>query len=231
MNAVIIATYNEFHNVPKLIREIKDVLPDCLVLVVDDNSPDGTAKAVRELGIPGVKVMVRTKSRGYGTAIRDGLLKACELGANRIATIDADFSHNPKELPMMFEGLNHADVMIGSRYCGGVRVMNWQMKRLFLSSFANLYVRKILGLPAEDCTSGYRAYRRSVLKKMKLKSIRTNGYAFLVEMLWRAMKRDARVHEHPIVYVERREGESKMSKLIILESAWLPLRLLFSGDF
>jgi len=229
VNAVVIATYNESLNAPAIVREIRAVAPDVAVVIVDDNSPDGTADAVRALGLPGVHVLVRREARGYGTAVRDGLIKAIQLGADRIATMDADFSHEPKSLPAMLAALDDADVAIGSRYVGGVRVINWQIKRLLLSLFANFYVRTILGLSTNDCTSGFRAYRAPMLRRMGLRTLQSNGYSFLVEMLWRAHRRRARLAEVPIVFVERREGESKMSSAVIGESVLMPWRLRLGG--
>lgn len=228
MNAVIIATYNESLNAPALIREIKELHPELNIILVDDNSPDGTARVVEDLMIPGVHVICRRGGqRGYGTAVRDGLIYACKIGAERVAMMDADFSHDPRALSMIFAALDEADLVIGSRYANGVRIINWQMKRLLLSIFANFYVRMILRLPAEDCTSGYRGYRRDLLNRMRLKTIESNGYSFLVEMLWRARRRGAKVAEVPIIFNERREGDSKMSSGIIFESIWMPWRLLF----
>ncbi len=221
------ATYNESRNAPELIREIRSHLPELRIIVVDDNSPDGTADAVNGLGFEGVSVVVRKNERGYGTAVCTGLREAVRTGAERVATMDADFSHEPKELVNLFAALDEADVAIGSRYVNGVRVINWQIKRLILSLFANAYVRTILGLKINDCTSGYRAYRVKVLKRMKLKTIESNGYSFLVEMLWRAHRRKARVAEVPIVFVERREGESKMDGGVIFESVFRPWLLRF----
>lgn len=228
MNAVVIATYNESLNAPGLVRRIREIAPDVVVVMVDDNSPDGTARLVKELGFPNVHVIVRRNGRGYGTAVRDGLRAACRLGADRVATMDADFSHDPAALPDLLAALDGADVSIGSRYVGGVRVINWQIKRLILSLFANAYVRTILGLSAHDCTSGFRAYRREALAGMRLASLQSNGYSFLVEMLWRAHRRKNRIVEVPIIFVERREGESKMSGGVIFESVFMPWRLRVS---
>lgn len=227
MKAVVIATYNEALNAPALIREIREQVPDTHIVVVDDNSPDGTADAVHSLGLENIHVVVRRDARGYGTAVRDGLLHAARLGARRIVTMDADFSHEPTALPTMFAALDNADMAVGSRYVNGVRVINWKIKRLLLSLFANFYVRTILGLRIHDCTTGYRAYRRSIVGKMKLRSIESNGYSFLVEMVWRASRLKARIVEVPIVFVERREGESKMDGGVILESVLMPWRLRF----
>jgi dolichol-phosphate mannosyltransferase len=148
-----------------------------------------------------------------------------------VLTMDADFSHEPKEVPAMFAALERADMCVGSRYVGGVRVLNWQISRLLLSIFANIYVRTILGFRVTDCTSGFRAYRATLLKRVPLKRIESNGYSFLVEMLYRVLATGARVAEHPIVYVERREGQSKMSKSVILESVFMPWRLRLARMF
>ncbi|MEO8376797.1 MAG: glycosyltransferase, partial [Candidatus Sumerlaeota bacterium] len=164
-------------------------------------------------------------ARGYGTAVRDGMLKALELGAEIIATMDSDFSHDPAALNSVIAGTERADVCIGSRYVNGVRILNWPMKRLLLSLFANLYVRAILGLPAQDCTSGFRAYRAELLRAMNLKTIRSNGYSFLVEMLWRSRLRKAKIKEVPIIFEERREGKSKMGGSVIRESILMPWKL------
>ncbi len=229
MQAVVIATYNEAENIPALLRQIREAAPDVVAIVVDDDSPDGTARIAGELGLPGVEVIVRKSDRGYGPAVRDGLLHALQLGAERAATMDADFSHDPKVLPALLRELDGCDVAVGSRYVGGVRVINWNVKRLLLSIFANFYVRTILGLDTQDCTSGFRAYRAEMLRRMKLRTVRSNGYAFLVETLWRAARRGATIKEHPIVFEERQEGESKMNRGIIWESIWTPWRLRLRG--
>ncbi len=225
MRALIVATYNESLNAPRLIEEIREYQPDLQIIVVDDNSPDNTAGILNDLGDGNLRVIVRKKEKGYGTAVCRGLREALKMGATKVATMDADFSHEPKELSHMFEALEVADVAIGSRYVDGVRVINWKIKRLLLSLFANFYVRTILGLKVNDCTSGYRAYRREILKEMNLKKIDSNGYSFLVEMLWKAKRRKGKIKEVPIVFVERREGESKMDGSVIWESVWMPFRL------
>lgn len=229
MKFIVIATYNESVNGPLMAREATKAAPDAQVLFVDDNSPDGTAQAIEALGLERVRVLVRRDARGYGTAVRDGLLEAMRLGAERIVTMDCDFSHEPSALPAMFSALDTAQMAVGSRYVGGVRVMNWSMKRLLLSAFANEYVRRILGLKQQDCTSGYRAYRAELLRRMRLQTLRSNGYSFLVEMLYRASRLKAKIVEVPITFIERREGESKMSSRVIRESAMMPWLLRLRG--
>ncbi len=227
---IVIATYCERENLRVLLPRLREVAPGARVCIVDDDSPDGTAQVPRELGLESfARVVVRRGRRGYGTAVRDGILACHRAGAGRIVTMDADFSHDPAEVPAMFAALDRADLCIGSRYTGGVRVLNWRISRLLLSLFANAYVRAILGFRVEDCTSGFRAYRAGLVPRLGLRSIRSNGYSFLVEMLQRCSLAGARIVEHPIVYVERREGQSKMSRSVILESVLMPWRLRLSS--
>lgn len=229
MDAVIIATYRERENLLQLLPLIRRHAPALRICIVDDNSPDGTAGVPAELGLENVRVVVRRNRRGYGTAVRDGMLACLRDGADRILTMDADLSHDPAELPAMLAALDHADLCIGSRYAGGVRILNWSIHRLLLSLFANRYVQTIMGFPVADCTSGYRAYRAPLLRRVALKRVQSNGYSFLVEMLYRCRLAGARVVEHPIIYSERREGESKMSNTVIAESVLMPFRLRLLG--
>lgn len=228
MDFVLIATYNERENLLGLLPAIRQSHPAATICIVDDNSPDGTSRVPAELGLDRVEVLVRKNARGYGTAVRDGMLLCLRAGARRIVTMDADFSHDPKDLPAMFAALDHCDLAIGSRYSGGVRVLNWGAHRLMLSLFANSYVQRILGLRANDCTSGFRAYRRALLRRIALRKLNSTGYSFLVELLVRCTTAGARIHEVPIIYTERREGQSKMSNSVILESALMPWRLLLA---
>jgi dolichol-phosphate mannosyltransferase len=218
----LVVTYNEAANISRLIPEILRYLPTTSVLVVDDNSPDGTSNAVRALGErdPRVSVICRTNERGYGSAMIAGIQHAIQNGYECILTLDADFSHDPADLPRLLQGLTDADVAVGSRYVGGVRVLNWEVRRLLLSLGANAYVRFLSGLACVDCTSGFRGYRASVLERARLGEIRTTGYAFLPELLFNL--NGARVAEVPICYTERRLGESKMSKGVIAEALVRP---------
>jgi dolichol-phosphate mannosyltransferase len=222
----IVATYNEADNISRLIPEILNRLPETSILVVDDNSPDGTAALVRAMsGVDGrVSVMCRTGRRGYGSAMIAGLSYAIEQGFDYILTIDADFSHDPADLPRLLHALEKGDVAVGSRYVGGVRVINWDVRRLLLSLTANAYVRWLSGLPCVDCTSGFRAYRASVFGAVRLDTIYTTGYAFLPELLFNLGA--VRVVEVPICYTERRVGQSKMSKRVIAEAVVRPWALL-----
>jgi len=218
----LIVTYNEADNISRLIPEILKNVPSSSVLVVDDNSPDGTANAVRAIAEhdPRVSVICRTTERGYGSAMIAGMQHAIANGYEAILTLDADFSHDPADLPRLLQRLDDVDVSIGSRYAGGVRVLNWEVRRLLLSLGANAYVRMLSGLACVDCTSGFRGYRASVLGRGRLSGIRTTGYAFLPELLFNLD--GATVAEVPICYTERRLGESKMSKGVIAEALVRP---------
>jgi len=222
----LIVTYNEADNISRLIPEILKHLPTTSVMVVDDNSPDGTSNVVRALGEhdPRVALICRTKERGYGSAMIAGMRHAIANGYDSILTLDADFSHDPADLPRLLQGLTAADVSVGSRYAGGVRVLNWEVRRLLLSLGANAYVRFLSGLSCVDCTSGFRGYRATVLQRARLNGIRTTGYAFLPELLFNL--NGARIVEVPICYTERRLGESKMSKGVIAEALVRPWILL-----
>lgn len=221
---IVVATYNEIANLPRLLAAIFAAVPDVGVIVVDDNSPDGSPKLLRQMAAsdPRLLPVIRDKKGGYGGAMLVGFEQALAHGAFQIATLDADFSHDPAELPQMFAALERAEVIIGSRYSGGVRVLNWHPSRLLLSLFANRYVITILGLPVADATSGYRAYRRSALEKIVNSGIRSAGYSFLVEVLYGLVKQGSSVVEVPIIYTERREGQSKMSKGVITEAILRP---------
>jgi dolichol-phosphate mannosyltransferase len=222
----LVVTYNEADNIARLVPAILRNVPQSHVLVVDDNSPDGTAEVVRQYAEhdPRVSVICRTTERGYGSAMIAGMRRAIEDGFDAILTLDADFSHDPADLPRLLDALSSADVTVGSRYVGGVRVLNWEVRRLLLSLGANTYVRLLSGLSCIDCTSGFRGYRTSFLRRVALEEIKTSGYAFLPELLFTL--NGARVTEVPICYTERRLGESKMSKRVIAEAIVRPWMLL-----
>ena len=197
-------------------------------MVVDDQSPDGTGQLADALAVefPGrVEVMHRTGQRGLGRSYVDGLRRALQSDATLICQMDGDWSHDPQYLPAMIAACNNNDVVIGSRYLRGVSVVNWPLRRIILSAFANRYIRVITGLRPMDCTSGYRCWRREALAKLPLDKVVSDGYAFLVEMLFEAHRRGARVGEVPIVFVERRLGVSKLSGSVLLESCLTPWRL------
>jgi dolichol-phosphate mannosyltransferase len=225
---VVLPTYNEG---PNLERVMEGVLrhPWARVLVVDDASPDGTGALADALAAryPGrIEVMHRTGPRGLGLAYVDGLRRALETGVEAIGQMDADLSHDPKYLPELRAALETHDLVIGSRYLGGVGVVNWPLHRIMLSAFANRYIRAVTGLSPADCTSGFRLWRRDALAALPLEHARANGYAFLTEMLFEAAQHRLRIGETPIVFVERQEGYSKVSTPVLIESLLTPWRLV-----
>lgn len=224
---IIIATYNERDNIEQLIPEIIRHAPEADILIVDDNSPDGTAELVESMKqtYPQLHLLRRPGKLGYGTAFIEGFSYALDRGAQSLISMDADFSHDPAEIPHLLQKLDDADVVVGSRYINGIRILNWHLRRLLLSTFANKYVNLILQMHINDCTSGYRAYKAEVLRKIDYKNIKSRGYAFLVELLYRIKEAGFRIIEHPIIYTERREGQSKMSYSLIIESFFRPIIL------
>lgn len=230
---VVIPTFNEAENLPTLVEAIL-ALPGFRVLVVDDSSPDGTGRIADELAAaaPGrVEVLHRTGPRGLGRSYVEGLTRAIGTGAEVICQMDADWSHDPKYLPALVAGTARHDVVIGSRYVQGISVVNWPLRRLALSLWANQYVRFVTGLAVRDCTSGFRCWRREALARVDLARIRSDHYAFLVETLYAAVSGGATVEEIPIVFVERRVGHSKLSSPIVLESALAPWRIVLGHAF
>jgi len=224
---VIVPTYNERENLPELIDRLLHH-PNVRVMVVDDQSPDGTGRVADDLvrkHPERVQVMHRTARRGLGRSYVDGIMQAIHLPVDVICQMDADFSHDPARLPDLIDATRDADIVIGSRYVPGGAIVNWPRRRRLLSRFANLYVRVITRMAAHDCTSGYRCWRRDTLASLPLDRFVSDGYSFLVEMLFVASIRGARIAEVPITYVERRLGQSKMSRAVILESAITPWRL------
>ncbi|MEX0736124.1 MAG: polyprenol monophosphomannose synthase [Bacteroidota bacterium] len=228
---VIIPTYNEAENLPRLIPSILALADHFEVLVVDDNSPDGTAQLVKGMqqGNRRIHLLERAAKLGLGTAYVAGFHFALAKGYERIFEMDADFSHDPAELPRLLEKTESYDLVIGSRYVSGVNVVNWPMRRLVLSYAANVYTRWITGMPVRDATAGFKCFRREVLESMDLDSIRSNGYAFQIEMSFLAWSKGFRVCEIPIVFVDRHVGVSKMSKHIVYEAAWMVWRLKFKS--
>lgn len=224
---VVIATYNEKANITQLVSEIITLTPSFHVLVVDDSSPDGTGRAVTELAQENQRVhlLSRPKKLGYGTAIIDGFRKALDLSADRIFTMDADYSHNPRDLVSLDQALDEFDIAIGSRYCGGIRILNWSISRLLLSLAANYYARTLLRLKYADCTSGFRAYHSRSVRQLVDYRADSHGYAFLVEVLYLAERNGNFTREVPIVYTERRSGQSKMSRMTIWEAIILPWKI------
>lgn len=226
----LVATFDERPNVDELLDGLLAQPVDLSVLVIDDASPDGTAARIRErfAGEPRVRLHQRPRRLGYGSAMREGFLAGLAEGYDTLVTLDADLSHDPAAVPELIRVAEASGgVAIGSRYLDGGRVPDWELWRRVLSRAANLYVRSLLALPARDCTSGFRAYRREALLAAEVGEIHSRGYAFLVELLFRALRSGVPVAEVPIVYRDRRVGRSKMSSGVVLESAWTPLRLLW----
>jgi dolichol-phosphate mannosyltransferase len=224
---VVIPTFNEAENIPRLIPDILGRDPRLDVLVVDDGSPDGTATLVREMqhANPRVHLIVRPGKMGLGTAYVEGFRYALRSGYDLVFEMDADYSHDPAEVPNFLRAAETADLVIGSRYMNGVRVLNWPMRRLLLSYFANLYTRMMIGLPIHDATGGFKCYRREVLAATNLDRIRSNGYAFQIEMSFKAWKKGFRLVEIPIVFLDRRSGDSKMSRTIMYEAFFMLWKL------
>jgi len=231
---IIIPTYNEADNVSRIIPEVLEQHEGFHVLIVDDNSPDGTAKIVKEMQKtePRLYLLERPSKLGLGTAYVAGFKYALSHGFDFAFEMDADFSHDPKSLVRLLTKAEECDLVIGSRYISGVNVVNWPMSRLLLSYTANMYTRFVTGLPVRDATAGFKCYRRAVLESLDLDTITSNGYSFQIETNFMAWKKGFRVCEVPIVFVDRRAGVSKMSKHIVYEAAWmvwkLKLRSLFS---
>jgi dolichol-phosphate mannosyltransferase len=224
---VIVPTYNEHANLPPLVERLLAV-PDLRVLIVDDASPDGTgaiADAWAAANRARVQVLHRTGRRGLGLSYIDGMYVALRTDATHICQMDADLSHNPADIPRLLHAAEEADFVIGSRYVPGGRIENWPLHRRMLSAFANRYIRAITRLAINDCTSGFRCWRRDALERLPLASIRSDGYAFIVELAWEASRAGLRCAEVPITFVERREGASKLSSGVIMESAIVPWRL------
>ena len=225
---IVLPTYNERLNIEPVTEGIMRH-PFTRLLVVDDASPDGTGEAAEALALrfPGrIEVMHRRGPRGLGLAYVDGLRRALESDADFIGQMDADLSHDPAYLPDLMDAVEHHDLAIGSRYLYGVSVVNWPLHRIFLSAFANRYIRFITGLQAHDCTSAFRIWRREMLARMPLDRPRANGYAFLTEMLFDAARLGCRIGEAPIVFVERQKGYSKVSSGVLMESLMTPWRLV-----
>jgi dolichol-phosphate mannosyltransferase len=225
---VIIPTYNEKKNLPVLVPGIM-AHAGVRLLIVDDQSPDGTGEVAEGLAgeYPGrIEVLHRTGRRGFGRSYIDGMKHALEEEVEVICQMDADLSHDPRQLPDLIAATADADVVIGSRYIPGGSVVNWPLRRKILSRVANTYIRGVTRLSPRDCTSGYRCWRRTALAAVPLERFFSDGYSFLVEMLFVASRSGYRIAEVPITFVERREGESKVSRAVIVESAVTPWRLI-----
>jgi dolichol-phosphate mannosyltransferase len=227
---VIIPTFNESENLPRLVPSVLSRDERLEILVVDDNSPDGTGRLAEEIAAaePRVHVIHRAGKLGLGTAYIAGFKWGIERKYDILFEMDADFSHDPTHLPQFLEAVRDYDLVLGSRYLHGrVTVVNWPMGRLLLSYFANSYARWVTGLPIADATGGFKCFRRQVLEAIELDRVESNGYAFQIEMSFRAWKKGFRLGEIPIMFVDRDLGESKMSKKIVREAVWRVWRLRF----
>jgi len=224
---VVIPTYNERENLPELLRQIFAQGLSLEVLIIDDNSPDGTGAVADGLAQadPRVHVMHRAAKMGLGSAYVAGFRYALERDYDAVFEMDADFSHNPESLPVFLRELENADLVVGSRYLHGVTVVNWPLKRLVLSYGANVYSRVITGIPIKDLTGGFKCFRRLVLESVDLSRVRSDGYGFQIEMNYKAWRTGFRIKEIPIMFVDRRAGESKMNQKIVWEAAWMVWRL------
>src|SRR5262249_2466271 len=229
---IVIPTYNERENIASLLHDVLQCVPTTDVLVIDDNSPDGTGELVDELASrdPRIHTLHRPGKQGLGTAYVRGFQYAIEHDYELVFEMDADYSHDPKYLPNFLHAAERADLVIGSRYVKGGGTPNWSALRRFISGGGNIFARAVLGIPVHDCTSGYRCYRTAALQTLNLSAIRAQGYAFQVELAYNFWKRGYRIREVPIVFMDRRVGQSKMSRQIFLEAFLWVVRTRFTGD-
>ena len=228
---VVVPTYNERENLPPLAKRILALSVKAELLVVDDNSPDGTGKIADELAAesPAVHVLHRTEKSGLGRAYIAGFQWALERGYEFVFELDGDFSHNPDDIPMFLEAAKEADLVLGSRYLNGIRIINWPLSRLILSKSAAKYVQVVTGMPFSDPTGGYKCFRRRALEAIKLEEVRSNGYSFQIEMTHKLWRQGMKVTEVPIVFTDRFQGHSKMSGHIVREALFMVVRLLFQN--
>lgn len=229
---VVIPTYQEKENIAAMLPALTTLpVPNLHILIVDDNSPDGTAKIVREFASthPTVHLLVRPQKKGLGTAYLQGFTYALQQGARAIVQMDADFSHDPVDIPRLLHALAKCDLALGSRYSHGISVINWPLRRLLISIAGNLYARLVTGLPYKDLTGGFKAWRANLLNRLDLSSVKANGYAFQIVTTARAHNSRALIREIPIIFTERREGQSKMNNSIIREAITVVWRLRLLG--
>lgn len=224
---VIIPTYNELDNLSKLLPDLLNRYEFINILIVDDNSPDGSAEFVEDLSKTDkrVNLLKREKKMGLGTAYIAGFKYALERGYDYVIQMDADYSHDPKEISNFLKEIKEYDLVLGSRYVKGVNVINWPMTRLLLSYFASAYTRAITWMPVKDATGGYKCFRKEVLKGVNLDKVKSNGYSFQIEMTYKAWKKGFKIKEIPIVFIDRAAGTSKMSKRIVREAIFMVWKL------
>ena len=226
---VVVPTYNERQNLEELVPKVLSQLPDAELLVVDDGSPDGTGEYADGLAErdPRIHVLHRPGKMGLGSAYVKGFQYALGTEAELVIQMDADFSHDPNVIPDLVEKTGEYDVVIGSRYITGANVVNWPLRRLFLSYFANVYTHIVTGVPLRDSTGGFKCFRRNVLESIDLDAVRSDGYSFQIEINFRCWRKGFSMREIPIIFVDRHSGTSKMSRRIVWEAMWLVWRLRF----
>ncbi len=230
---VVVPTYNELENISRMVPTLLDLPVGADVLVVDDNSPDGTGDAVRRMSGENdrVHLLHRPCKAGLGQAYVAGFGWALERGYGPVVQMDADFSHDPSRVPDLIGELDGADLVIGSRYCSGVNVVNWPIGRLLLSWLANQYTRVITGMPVSDATGGFKAFTGEALAALDLASIRSDGYSFQIEVTYQLYRKGFDIREVPIIFVDRHAGTSKMTRSIVWEAVWMVWRLRFPWLF
>lgn len=224
---IVTPTYNERKNIRELVSTLFELNPDFHILVVDDSSPDGTAEIVEELqaDCTNLHLLLRNEKTGLGAAYIAGFNYALERDYEVVVQMDADMSHDPKDVPFLIEAIENADLAIGSRYISGINVVNWPLQRLIISYGANIYTRLVTRLPVRDATGGFKCWRREALEAINLDGVRSQGYSFQIEMTYRAWLKGFRITEIPIIFVDRTVGESKMTRSIMLEAAVMIPRL------
>ena len=224
---IVTPTYNERKNIRELVSTLFELNPDFHILVVDDSSPDGTAEIVKELqaDCANLHLLSRNEKTGLGSAYIAGFNYALERDYEAVVQMDADMSHDPKDVPLLIEAIENADLAIGSRYISGINVVNWPLQRLIISYGANIYTRLVTRLPVRDATGGFKCWRREALEAINLDDVRSQGYSFQIEMTYRAWLKGFRITEIPIIFVDRTVGESKMTRSIMLEAAVMIPRL------
>jgi len=224
---IVTPTYNERKNIRELVSTLFELNPDFHILVVDDSSPDGTAEIVEELqaDCANLHLLSRNEKTGLGSAYIAGFNYALERDYEAVVQMDADMSHDPKDVPLLIETIENADLAIGSRYISGINVVNWPLQRLIISYGANIYTRLVTRLPVRDATGGFKCWRREALEAINLNGVRSQGYSFQIEMTYRAWLKGFRITEIPIIFVDRTVGESKMTRSIMLEAAVMIPRL------
>lgn len=224
---IVTPTYNERKNIRELVSTLFELNPDFHILVVDDSSPDGTAEIVEEFqaDCANLHLLSRNEKTGLGSAYIAGFNYALERDYEAVVQMDADMSHDPKDVPLLIEAIENADLAIGSRYISGINVVNWPLQRLIISYGANIYTRLVTRLPVRDATGGFKCWRREALEAINLDGVRSQGYSFQIEMTYRAWLKGFRITEIPIIFVDRTVGESKMTRSIMLEAAVMIPRL------